>query len=169
VVVTNAHVVAGEDDTTVQLRGKGPRHGAVPILFDPRNDVAVLRVADLASAPALAMNERARPGTSGAVLGFPGNGPFTVVPARLGATQTVITQDSYGRGPVRRRVTSLRGRVRSGNSGGPLVGGDGRVLGTVFAATTGTVERGGLAVPDSVVRSALDRAGGSVGTGPCAG
>jgi hypothetical protein len=169
VVVTNAHVVAGEDDTTVQLRGTGPRHEAQPIWFDPRNDVAILRVPELSSTRPLAVNADAPPGTSGAVLGFPENGPFFVAAARLGATTTVITQDAYGRGPVQRRVTALRGRVRSGNSGGPLVDGNGRVLGTVFAATSGTAQRGGFAVPDSIVRSALDRARAPTGTGPCAG
>jgi Trypsin-like peptidase domain/Colicin V production protein len=169
VVVTNAHVVAGESDTTVQLRGTGPRHDAQPIWFDPKNDVAILRVPDLATSTPLAMNAGAKPGTSGAVLGFPENGPFHVAPARLGATTTVITQDAYGRGPVQRRVTALRGRVRSGNSGGPMVDGDGRVVGTVFAANTGGGQRGGFAVPDSIVRSALARAGGPTGTGPCAG
>jgi S1-C subfamily serine protease len=81
----------------------------------------------------------------------------------------VITQDAYGRGPVQRRVTALRGRVRSGNSGGPMVDGDGRVVGTVFAASTGGGQRGGFAVPDSIVGSALARASGPTGTGPCAG
>jgi trypsin-like peptidase/colicin V production protein len=169
VVVTNAHVVAGETDTTVQLRGTGPRHDAEAIWFDPRNDVAILRVPELSSTAPLSMNADAKPGTSGAVLGFPENGPFYVAPARLGATTTVITQDSYGRGPVQRRVTALRGRVRSGNSGGPLVDGDGRVLGTVFAATEGGRQRGGFAVPDTIVRSALARAGDPTDTGPCAG
>jgi trypsin-like peptidase/colicin V production protein len=169
VVVTNAHVVAGETDTTVQLRGTGPRHDAQAIWFDARNDVAILRVPELSSTAPLPMNADAKPGTSGAVLGFPENGPFIVAPARLGATTTVITQDAYGRGPVQRRVTALRGRVRSGNSGGPLVDGDGRVLGTVFAATEGGGQRGGFAVPDSIVRSALAQADGPTDTGPCAG
>ncbi|MEA2389362.1 MAG: hypothetical protein QOG41_2135 [Thermoleophilaceae bacterium] len=169
VVVTNAHVVAGEDDTTVQLRGQGPHMDARPILFDSKNDVAILRVDGLASTAPLAVRADAKPGTSAAVLGFPENGPFYVAPARLGSTTTVITQDAYGRGPVRRRVTALRGRVRSGNSGGPMVDGEGRVLGTVFAATSGGGARGGFAVPDSIVRSALARTSGSVDTGPCAG
>ena len=80
----------------------------------------------------------------------------------------MITQDAYGRGPVRREITSLRGLVRSGNSGGPLVDGDGRVLATVFAATAGGSGHGGFAVPDAIVERALARAGGSVDTGPCA-
>ena len=168
IVVTNAHVVAGEGDTTVQLRGTGPHLDAQPILFEPRNDVSILRVPGLSGVPPLQMNANASPSISAAVLGFPENGPFYIAPARLGATSTVITQDAYGRGPARRRVTALRGHVRSGNSGGPMVDGDGRVLGTVFAATTGGGQRGGYAVPDSIVRSALARARGPVGTGSCA-
>jgi Trypsin-like peptidase domain/Colicin V production protein len=170
VVVTNAHVVAGEDDTTVQLRGEGEHLDADPVLFDSKNDVAILRVGGLASTAPLELRADAKPGTSAAVLGFPENGPFYVAPARLGSTSTVITQDAYGHGPVRRRVTALRGRVRSGNSGGPMVDGQGRVLGTVFAATSGGGARGGFAVPDSIVSSALARAGSrTVDTGPCAG
>ena len=167
-VVTNAHVVAGEDDTTVQLGGTGPHYSAEPVVFDPHNDVAVLRVSVLASVRPLPLRVDAPVGTSAAVLGFPENGPFDVRPARLGATTDVITQDAYGRGPIRRRVTALRGLVRSGNSGGPMVDGGGRVLGTVFAATTSGPEHGGFAVPDSVVSSELGQVGGRVGTGPCA-
>jgi len=168
VVVTNAHVVAGESDTTVQLHGKGPHYDAQAVWFDPHDDVAVLRVGGLASVRPLPIRPNPPRGTSAAVLGFPENGPFDVRPARIGDTSTVITQDAYGRGPVRREITSLRGLVRSGNSGGPLVDGDGRVLATVFAATTGGGGHGGFAVPDAIVERALARAGGPVDTGPCA-
>jgi uncharacterized membrane protein required for colicin V production len=168
VVVTNAHVVAGQDDTTVQLGGQGPRHDADAIWFDPRNDLAILRSSGLSGARPIPMRENAPVGTSGAVVGYPGNGPLTIRAARLGATSTVVSEDSYGRGPVRRRVTALRGTVKSGNSGGPVIDGRGRVLTTVFASTTGGGPRGGYGVPDSVVRQALGRAGERVGTGPCA-
>jgi S1-C subfamily serine protease len=169
VVVTNAHVVAGESDTTVQVQGAGSRHDARVIWFDPHNDVAILSVPDIANdVPALALNVSAKPGTSGAILGFPENGPFDVEPARLGPTTAVRTEDAYGRGPVTRDITSLRGLVRSGNSGGPVVDGKGRVLTTIFAASVGAGERIGFGVPDSVVADALGKASGSVGTGPCA-
>jgi S1-C subfamily serine protease len=168
VVVTNAHVVAGQEDTSVQIGGQGPRHDADAIWFDPRNDLAILRASGLAGTPALSMRENARVGTSAAVVGYPGNGPLDIRPARLGETTTVISEDSYGRGPVRRRVTALRGTVRSGNSGGPLIDGRGRVLATVFASTTGDGPRGGYGVPDSIVRNALRRASDPVDTGPCA-
>ena len=166
IVITNAHVVAGQKDTRVLLRGEEPGIDAEAVHFDPRNDIAVLRVRGL-QAPALALADSPRTGTSAAVLGFPRNGPYDERAGRLGATREVVTQDAYGRGPVRRVITSLRGAVRSGNSGGPMVDGRGKVVTTIFAATT-TGPRGGYGVPNSVVSSALGDARGPVSTGPCA-
>jgi S1-C subfamily serine protease len=167
VVVTNAHVVAGQDDTTVQAEGEEARLAAQPIWFDPTNDLALLRVLGLSGQPALRLEVNAAPGTAAAILGFPGNGAYSVQPGRLGQTQTVVTQDAYGRGPVRRRITALRGSVRSGASGGPMVDADGAVVTTIFAASTGD-DDDGFGVPDSIVRGALSRAGAPVDTGPCA-
>ncbi len=168
-VVTNAHVVAGQDDTTVQLGGAGEPLDAQPVHFDPRNDLAILRVPASERVPALRVNAGARPGVGAAILGFPGNGDYTVAAGRLGETQSFRTQDAYGRGPISRRITLIRGRVRSGDSGGPVVDGAGRVLTTTFASSVGS-NRGesGYGVPDSIVQQGLDRAGGPVGTGPCA-
>jgi S1-C subfamily serine protease len=167
VVVTNAHVVAGQEDTRVLLEGREPGLEAKAIAFDSTNDIAVLRVPGL-DAPALRLAGSPRSGTSAAVLGFPRNGPYDERAGRLGGTREVVTQDAYGRGPVRRRITSLRGAVRSGNSGGPMVDGRGRVVTTIFAATT-SGPRGGYGVPNAIVRSALDGASGTVSTGPCTG
>jgi S1-C subfamily serine protease len=168
-VVTNAHVVAGQKDTHVLLRGRHPGLRAHAVAFDPRNDIAVLSVPGL-SAPVLTLASDPRAGLSAAILGFPGNGPYDVRAGRLGQTREVITQDAYGRGPVRRSIASLRGAVRSGNSGGPMVDADGDVVTTVFAATT-SGPRGGFGVPNAIVRAALRRAHASAGvsTGPCAG
>ena len=163
-VVTNAHVVAGEDDTTVKLDG-GDELDAQAIAFDPHNDVAVLRVPGLA-APSLHLRMRGDVGEQVAILGYPHNGPFRAEPGRLGGTSTVISQDAYGAGPVQRRITALRGRIRSGNSGGPAVDDTGAVVATVFAATT-SGSQGGFGVPPGIVRSALRKAGGAVDTGPC--
>ncbi|HEY1273821.1 MAG TPA: MarP family serine protease [Thermoleophilaceae bacterium] len=168
IVVTNAHVVAGQDDTTVQLGGEGPHLDAQAIWFDSRNDVAILRVPGLAGVPALPLHVNSKAGASAAVLGFPENGPYDVEPGRLGQTSTVVTQDAYGRGPVRRTITALRGLVRPGNSGGPLVDGRGRVVATIFATTVSDAGRSGFGVPDSIVADALSRASGPVGTGACA-
>jgi S1-C subfamily serine protease len=166
-VVTNAHVVAGEDDTTVQPLGAGPRYDAHAVWFDPRNDIAILRSNGISSLTPLRQNVNAPSGSSGAVVGYPENGPLDVQPARIGPTITALSQDVYGRGPLRRRITTMRGLVRSGNSGGPLVDGDGRVLTTIFASSVRGGERAGYGVPDSVVTEALAKAHGAVGTGPC--
>jgi S1-C subfamily serine protease len=166
-VVTNAHVVAGQSDTTVQLRGTGPRHPATAVAFDDRNDVAVLRVEGL-DAPGLTLRASVPAGTSAALLGFPLNGPYDVRATRMGQTRTAISDDAYGNGPVTRLIAPLRGTVRHGNSGGPLVDSAGRVVGTVFASTVGSGSPGGYAVPNEVVRRALDRSGRTVSTGPCA-
>lgn len=165
-VVTNAHVIAGESDTTVQVEGQAPNLVAVPIAFDPKDDVAVLHVAGLEE-PSLRLAAEPAEGTSGAILGYPENGPFDVQPGRIGRTQQVISQNAYGEGPVVRLLTPLRGLVRPGNSGGPVVAADGRVLATVFASTTDSGTPGGYGVADATVAKVLRQARGPVGTGHC--
>ncbi|MDO8188860.1 MarP family serine protease [Conexibacter sp. JD483] len=167
-VVTNAHVVAGQSDTIVQRGGTGASLDATLVHFDPHNDVAVLAVPDL-GLPALGLAPDPASGTAGAILGYPLNGPFDVRAARIGATRTVLSDDAYGNGPVSRALTTLRGRVRSGNSGGPVVDASGRVLTTVFAATT-SGRPGGYGVPNAIVRRAVadGSRGVAVSSGPCA-
>jgi S1-C subfamily serine protease len=173
-VVTNAHVVAGEQDTSVQVAGQPPGLPAQAVVFDPNDDIAVLRVAELQE-PSLGLDAGAPAGTPGAILGYPENGPFEVRPGRIGRTQEVLTQNAYGQGPVQRLLTPLRGEVRPGNSGGPMVDAGGRVLSTIFAATVGGGTPGGYGVADETVASILAtaraRASGNavVGTGPCTG
>ena len=152
IVVTNAHVVAGEQDTTVQLESGRAQRSASVVAFDPVNDVAVLRVAGL-SARALVLESSPASGTSGAILGYPENGALDAQPARIGTTQRVLTDDVFGRS-VQRLLTPLSGLVRPGNSGGPLVGADGHVLTTVFAGTV-SGPRGGYGVANSTVASVL--------------
>jgi len=166
-VVTNAHVVAGETDTVVQLRGRGPQLRAQVLVFDPHNDIAVLHVAGLHAA-ALRLAGMPASGTPGVILGFPLDGGFN----RIGETQVTATQNAYG-SPAVREISSLRGLVRPGNSGGPLVGPGGRVMGTVFAQITNAPkgEPGGFAVPNTVVETELAkaaRATHTVGTQSCA-
>ena len=157
----------GRDLTRVLPGGSGPGLGAQALAFDPTNDLAVLRVDGL-DAPALPIARDPAAGTSAAILGFPLNGPYDARAGRLGQTREVVTQNAYGRGPVRRRITSLRGVVRSGNSGGPMVDGAGRVVATIFAATT-SGPRGGYAVPNDLVRQTLAGANSPVSTGECGG
>jgi S1-C subfamily serine protease len=162
-VVTAAHVVAGQHDTVVELQSGG-RLPADVVAFDRKNDIAVLRVRDLGLRHLELVGSKA--GTPVAVLGFPENGPFTVTPARIGGTSVVLAEDAYGSGPVTRTITSLRGRVRHGDSGAPAVDSDGAVVATIFAARLGSI--GGYGVPGDVVRADLAAAAGPVSTGKCA-
>jgi S1-C subfamily serine protease len=163
-VVTAAHVVAGEHDTLVQPFDSSSRLAARAVAFDPLNDVAVLRVTGLQAGPLRLVD--ARPGASVAVLGYPEDGPFDAAPARIGSTIFALMDDAYGRGPFGRTVTTFRGTVRHGDSGGPAVDANGAVETTVFAARVGA--SGGFGVPTSAVRKALADAKGPVSTGPCA-
>jgi uncharacterized membrane protein required for colicin V production len=162
-VVTAAHVVAGEEDTSVTTIG-GVSLPAAVVVFDPHDDVAVLQVPGLDAAPLRLVDPTA--GAPVAIVGYPLNGPLDASPGRIGTTAPVLAQDAYGHGPTRRLVTSLAGTVEHGNSGGPAVDAQGRVEATVFAArATGD---GGYGVPASVVQEDLARANrGPVSTGPC--
>ncbi len=166
-VVTNAHVVAGMKDPRIDRRD-GDYRDAVVVAFNVHDDIAVLRVPGLGADPL----ETAAPveGQSVAILGYPESGPFTAAPGRIGQTRVVLADDATGRGPVSRKITTLRGRVRHGNSGGPAVDNHGRVQTTVFAARVGA-ENQGYGVPTDIVQSTLAdaREAGSVSTGPCVG
>ncbi|MDX6654212.1 MAG: hypothetical protein QOH18_922 [Solirubrobacterales bacterium] len=163
-IVTNAHVIAGADDTTVTTQS-GVELDATAVYYEPEDDLALLRIES--KLPTLPVASERPVGAAAAVLGYPENGPYMVTPARIGETRDTISEDSYGRGPIQRTITALGGDVRSGNSGGPLLDGHGRVVGVVFAATTGG-PAGGFAVPAEEVREAIPRAAsGEVDTGPC--
>ena len=170
-VVTNAHVVAGETDTQVQIGGVGPGHAASALVFDPHNDIAILRVPGLTAAAA--------PGGRRADVRDRRGDPR--LSARRGLRRRsrggwARPRPSTPRTPTARATCcaasrALRGEVRPGNSGGPMVNGRGQVVATVFAALTGTPRAGGFAVPNELVRAALRRAeatGGTVTTGHCA-
>ena len=164
-VVTNAHVVAGQDDTQVTATD-GTTLDAGVLFYAPRDDLAVLGVPGLGGAP-LDVVSKPQKGTASAAVGYPEGGPLTISPARLGRTGTVQSQDSYGQGPIQRQMTPFRGEVRSGNSGGPVIDGDGDVLATVFASSISSGPPSGLGVPNAIVSDALSGPLDGAGTGPC--
>ena len=161
-VVTAAHVVAGEEDTEVVTLHDGVLR-AQAVAFDPHNDVAVLQVDGL-EAPPLELKDP-RPGSAIAIVGYPLNGPLEASAGRIGETETVLAQDAYGEGQTRRLVTSLSGTIQHGNSGGPAVDSSGAVQSTVFAARA--AGGCGYGVPASIVRRDLASAVTPVSTGPC--
>lgn len=167
-VVTNAHVVAGESSTQVVVDGTS--YPATPVLFDPDFDLAVLRTAaplgkSLVLDPSLVPR-----GTQGAILGYPEDGPFDVQSAGVAANLTAEGRNIYNEGLVVRDVYEIDADVRPGNSGGPLVAAGGAVIGVVFSRST--VDAGvGYALASPGVLSRVNEAAGrraAVSTGDCA-
>jgi S1-C subfamily serine protease len=154
-VVTNAHVVAGEISTQIQPEGNGLPLPARVMAFDEKNDIAVLRVDNLRLSPLRLAEPRASEPV--ALLGFPENGPFDIRAGRVGETTRVISNDAYNRGPVERTVTSFKGFVRPGNSGGPAVNEGGEVVATVFASRADS-DDAGYGIPSSLVQQLVDLA-----------
>jgi S1-C subfamily serine protease len=163
-VVTAAHVVAGEENTTVSIAGQVLPPAEVVVL-DVHNDIAVLRIDGLGLKPLQLADPQ--PGAAVAIIGYPLDGGLRATPGRIGLTATVLTQDALGRGPVSRTITAVAGNVEHGDSGGPAVDKDGRVESSIFAARLGSSS--GYGVPPSIIRSDLARAGtNAVSTGSCA-
>ncbi|MGW2933321.1 MarP family serine protease [Streptomyces sp. NPDC001156] len=149
-VMTNAHVVGGVDEPTVQIGGEGRRYDAKVVLYDWHRDIAVLDVPDL-NAPALQFTSKDAAGGSNAIVaGFPENGSYNVQPARVRGRITANGPDIYHRGTVRRDVYSLFATVRQGNSGGPLLTPEGRVYGVVFAKSLDDPDTGYALTADEV-------------------
>ena len=132
-VVTNAHVVAGVDNPTVQVGGVGTKYPAKVVLFDARRDVAVLAVPGLRAAPLKLAPQDLPQSADALVAGFPHNLGFAAGPARVRSVISAVGEDIYGGPGVTREVYSLYADVQPGNSGGPLLSVDGKIAGIVFA------------------------------------
>ncbi|MFJ5549270.1 MarP family serine protease [Streptomyces sp. NPDC093225] len=132
-VMTNAHVVGGVSEPTVQIGGEGRLYEAKVVLYDWRRDIAVLDVPKLKAPPLEFTEPDARSGSGAIVAGFPENGSYDVRAARVRGRINANGPDIYHRGTVRRDVYSLYATVRQGNSGGPLLTPEGQVYGVVFA------------------------------------
>jgi S1-C subfamily serine protease len=166
-VMTNAHVVAGVDDPTV-LVGETEVPARV-VYYNEDLDIAVLAVDDVGR-PFLRFDTEGQERQAGAVLGYPQDGPYDVQSARIRSQQRLRSPDIYGEGTVIREVFSIRSLVRPGNSGGPMVSRDGRVLGVIFAASVTDDDTGYALTAEQVQRSAAQGAtsGVTVDTGRCA-
>ncbi len=166
-LATNAHVVAGESATSVVVQGR--QYPATVVYFNPTYDLAVLRT-HAPLGPPLSMDASTVPsGTKAAVIGYPENGPLTVVPAAVAEQLTAQGRNIYNQGTVTRQVYQIDANVEPGNSGGPLVGPNGRVVGTVFSRST-AYPGVGYALASPAVRArvlAVVRRTSAVTTGAC--
>ena len=165
-VMSNAHVVAGSDSVTVDAGGQS--YDASVVSYDPNADISILDVPNLPAAP-LAFAEAAAPtGTDALVLGYPGGGEFVATPARIREIIELNGPDIYRSTTVKREVYTIRGTVRQGNSGGPLIDRNGRVLGVVFGAAVDDADTGFVLTGKEVSRQ-LAKIGNTaaVPTGAC--
>ncbi|MFP3467265.1 MarP family serine protease [Leifsonia sp. SIMBA_070] len=165
-VVTNAHVVAGASSVVVRESGSTGVERATLVAFDPSRDLAVLDVTDL-GAPALDIGPDLTAGAPAYAAGYPGDGPFTISPQRVRDRVTARGTDIYQSGSVDRDIYSLRGSVRPGNSGGPLLDANGDVAGVVFARSA-TDPDTGYALTLTELRPVLSSVGSApISSGAC--
>lgn len=167
-VVTNAHVVAGAESVTLQVRGVGDRLRATVVTFDADLDLAVLAVPGLDAEPLRRAGVQP-PGTTVVAAGFPLDGPYEATPMTVRGTLSASGDDIYGRSGVTREVYALYGDVQPGNSGGPLLTAEGRVAGTVFAKSVADPTTG-YALTDAASDAVLDAAASDntpTSTGAC--
>ena len=163
-VVTNAHVVAGEDATEVE-RSDGSRVSAAVVAFDPDRDLAVLSAPGLDREP-LPVG-RAEEGDVGGVYGHPGGGPLEISPYEIAQEVQARGSDIYDRDPTERAVFLLAAELAPGDSGSALVDADGEVVGVAFAIAP---DRDGVAyaLTDAELRAVLEGdLSRTVDTGPC--
>ena len=167
-VVTNAHVVAGMERATVRIHGTGRSYPGRVVVFDARRDLAVLAVPDLPADP-LPQGPDLERGDSGVVAGFPLDGPYQLDAARVREVVDARGSDIYGRPGTSREVYSLYAKVRPGNSGGPLLSTDGRVVGVIFAKSLDDDSTGYALTMDEAapVLDAATSASTPVDTGAC--
>ena len=166
-IMTNAHVVAGVDDPGVVVDDE--ELPAEVVYYNPDLDIAVLAIDGL-NRPFLRFDNAGAPRDSAAVLGYPNDGPYNVQAARIRGEQRLRSPDIYGNGTVVREVYSIRGLVRPGNSGGPLVSEGGDVLGVIFAASVTDRDTGYALTAEQVAQGAAEglTRDGAVSTGACA-
>lgn len=149
-VMSNAHVVAGSESVTVEAEGKS--YDAHVVSYDPNADISILDVPNLPSAPLVFHTQEAPSGTDSVVMGYPGGGDFTATPARIREIIQLNGPDIYHTTTVTREVYTVRGTVRQGNSGGPLIDRKGRVLGVVFGAAVDDADTGFVLTANEVAK-----------------
>ena len=165
-VMSNAHVVAGSDSVTVEAEGQ--TYDATVVAYDPDADISILDVPNLPLQPLVFADQPAKTGTDAVVLGFPGGGDFVATPARVREIIELSGPDIYKTKTVNREVYTIRGTVRQGNSGGPMINRSGQVIGVVFGAGVDDNDTGFVMTTDEVSRQ-LAKIGNTakVPTGAC--
>ena len=169
-IITNAHVVAGVNNPTLRVKGKGKAFEGTVVYFDPARDVAIIRTKDFPSV-ALRISEPLSRSDSAVVAGFPGGGPLTLIPARVRSVSESTGTDIYGKSEVTREIYAISADIKQGDSGAPMFALDGTVAGLVFASSATDIETGyALTAKEFMVGvETASTATQAVATGECSG
>lgn len=167
-VMTNAHVVAGTDRVGVRIKGKGTYRSGTVVYFDPQKDIAVIKV-DKLDTPVLPLSEVQKRGEDSVIAGFPGGGDLKLVPARVQTVTQSRGTDIYGNRNVEREIYALKTDVREGDSGAPLITGQGQVAGMVFAVSASDPSTGYALTVNEISQFATFSSESEVTTGQCSG
>ncbi len=167
-VMSSAHGVAGATEVTVSVDGGD--YPATGVFYDPDADIAILDVPDMQAPPLAFAEEMAQSGSDALILGYPGGGPFVATPARIREVIELSGPDIYRTKTVHREVYVVRGGVRQGGSGGPLIDLNSRILGVAFGAAVDDPDSGFVLTSKQLFGMAVDANGSTpVSTGACVG
>jgi len=122
-VVTVAHVLDGGG--TVTVRGPGAAHGARVVRVDRAADLALLDAGALEGATVAAKGEERVVHVRG--------GRVEAIPITVRRRVVAHIRDSAGPRMYTRAALELAGEVAGGDSGAPVIGDGGELLGVVFA------------------------------------
>lgn len=167
-VMTNAHVVAGLKASQISIWDSKGTHQAIPIYFDPRLDIAILRSAGLAGMPIpIETNDKVQTGL-GAALGY-STGSLVMNPVTITGRQSATGYDIYDQNVITREIYAFRGSIESGDSGGPLLNAEGRVVGVVFSKSSDHAGVGYALAASEITKGLVGALSGaqSVDTGRC--
>jgi S1-C subfamily serine protease len=152
-VMTPAQNVAGGETVTVEVNGQ--TIDAHVVSFNPQRDLAILDVPNLGAAPLSFAAEGAAGGSDAILVGYPEGGDVAAIPVRIRETIELNGPDIYHTTTVNRTVYTIRGTVKQGNSGGPMIDTDGKVLGVVFGAAVDDADTGFVLTAEEVLQQRL--------------
>ena len=147
-ILTNNHVIDGAISVTVTPVTSGRSYPARILGYDRADDIALLQVRGIPRLKAVTIGRSARVRVGTPVLAI-GNeagqgGSPTVAPGVISNLDRTIvaTDQSSGLNETLHGMMQTSADIRPGDSGGPLAGADGRVIGINTAAGGNTVYSG---------------------------